>query len=311
MNLQKQISLQQPGKPKINVKLEKELGKGGYGTVYLIQIKGKKYALKIVDKSKFSSPDSIQREVKIIQKLLQVYPKCKGTPNLLCYKDIYEDKDNLYFVSDLMDGELFDYIESNEYINLNICDKVNMMWKIMTKVLFGLETLHRAGIIHRDIKGENILFQKSTAKSPIQFKISDFGLSCFKEECGWGNGTLTYLPPQSIFGRQKQTQRDDFYALGVILFIMISGYDFTSFQVSEVYQEFDDHKFDYSAVLDIYETNYKKAVKILDNFEMKSLKNCSALAKKKVKKMIDLTKYLVQPNPREQITIEKIKEILQ
>lgn len=304
------IIFEKPNQPKLHIKVEKELGKGAYGTVYQIDLKGKKLALKVVDKSKFSKPESIQREMKIIQKLLQVYPKCKGSPNLLCYKDIYEDQKNLYFVSDLMEGELFDYLQSDDYDKLNICDKVNMMWKIITKILYGLETLHQAGIVHRDIKMENILFRKPK-KGPIQFKISDFGLSCLIEECTWGNGTLVYLPPQSIFGRQKQTVRDDFYALGVILFVMITGYEFTSFPVSEVYAEFDDRKYNYKTVLQIYQNNYEKSVNVLDQFEMDALKDCSPMVKNKIKKMIQLTKYLVQPDPKETISLDKIKKILE
>jgi serine/threonine protein kinase len=269
-------------------------------------------ALKVVDKNKFKDSDKLLDEVKIIQKLTQVYPKCKGANQLLCYRDIYEDNQYLYFVSDLMDGELADYLYSEDYTNLDLCDKINMKWKILMKILSGIESLHRVGIVHRDIKLENILFQKKPNR-PLEFKISDFGLSCFKEQCGWGAGSLEFMPYQSIFLKEKQSFRDDFYALGVILFILITGRGFLEHvNYKELEKDFDEDRIDVTKVENQYRDNYKQQMDFMNLFPMDALKECTPTTKKKLTKMFELTKFLTQPNPpKDTITIENIKKILE
>jgi serine/threonine protein kinase len=308
MDLRRKVTILDQNKNPISFTLEKELGSGAFGIVFLIHIKGKKYALKIVNKKRFKNPDAIKREVNIIQKMIQSYPQCKKENHLLCYKYIYEDERNIYFISDLMDGELFDYIQSKSFLRLDNCEKVNVIWKITTEIIKGLESLHRIGIVHRDIKMENILFKKS--KEGIQFAIADFGLGCMIDECSWGSGTYPYLPPQSIFDKKSQTFRDDYYGLGVVLFMMLTDLEFTSFSIKQLKKDFKQGTINYNDIIDIYQDNYQKITNILDQLKATPIPSCSLVVQKKKDRLIELSKYLVNPNPKYTITMQNIKKII-
>jgi serine/threonine protein kinase len=308
MDLRRKVTILDQNKNPISFTLEKELGSGAFGIVFLIHIKGKKYALKIVNKKRFKNPDAIKREVNIIQKIIQSYPQCKKENHLLCYKYIYEDERNIYFISDLMDGELFDYIQSKSFLRLDNCEKVNVIWKITTEIIKGLESLHRIGIVHRDIKMENILFKKS--KEGIQFAIADFGLGCMIDECSWGSGTYPYLPPQSIFDKKSQTFRDDYYGLGVVLFMMLTDLEFTSFSIKQLKKDFKQGTINYNDIIDIYQDNYQKITNILDQLKATPIPSCSLVVQKKKDRLIELSKYLVNPNPKYTITMQNIKKII-
>lgn len=77
-----------------------------------------------------------------------------------------------------------------------------------------------AQVAHRDLKPENLLLN-----SDFQLKIADFGLSCSREaSCRTPVGTRRYAAPEIINGSRYQAQEGDIFAMGVILFVMITGH---------------------------------------------------------------------------------------
>lgn len=100
---------------------------------------------------------------------------------------------------------------------------------MMKDVFLGLEYLHRQGIVHRDIKPDNILCANTT--KPLNVKIADFGLSNFlqMEEEGDTDGTLAsgvgtpyYVAPEMI-AKKKYGPPVDLWSCGVLLYILLSG----------------------------------------------------------------------------------------
>jgi hypothetical protein len=155
---------------------------------------------------------------------------------------------------------------------------------------------------------ENILFKKS--KEGIQFAIADFGLGCMIDECSWGSGTYPYLPPQSIFDKKSQTFRDDYYGLGVVLFMMLTDLEFTSFSIKQLKKDFKQGTINYNDIIDIYQDNYQKITNILDQLKATPIPSCSLVVQKKKDRLIELSKYLVNPNPKYTITMQNIKKII-
>ncbi|KRX04535.1 Protein kinase-like domain [Pseudocohnilembus persalinus] len=104
--------------------------------------------------------------------------------------------------------------------------------QFMTQILIGLRELHKNGIIHRDIKIQNLLVQNQI------IKIADFGLSIITEDhartfCGTG----PYMSPE-VLNKQKYTVKCDVYSLGVLFYFLLTGkYPFWEKNKSKQIQE--------------------------------------------------------------------------
>ena len=94
----------------------------------------------------------------------------------------------------------------------------------MVQILGGLDYMHKQGVIHRDIKPDNILIELKSDSS-IAIKISDFGIGCLlvdniaiKQKCG----TPGFACPEAFHGKNFSIT-SDVYSAGLILFNMLSG----------------------------------------------------------------------------------------
>jgi serine/threonine-protein kinase PpkA len=88
-----------------------------------------------------------------------------------------------------------------------------------------LDTAHARGITHRDVKPDNLLFDKYD-----NVFLSDFGLARLRETIGFANisdgsvmGTPAYMSPEQIQGDHEIDGRSDIYSMGVVLFQMLGG----------------------------------------------------------------------------------------
>lgn len=119
---------------------------------------------------------------------------------------------------------LYDYVDLYGAIKEYECSKIT------TILLQSLYYLHQLGIVHRDIKADNVMLQLEE-NSPIikSVFIIDFGLACYiqdlqsiekqKELCG----TINYIAPEIIFNNETYDQRCDLYSLGIVMYYMLVG----------------------------------------------------------------------------------------
>ena len=195
----------------------KVIGAGNFGKIMLAENKfhGQQVAIKFISKESVRDQmHEIIREVQILQSL--------DHPNIVKYHETYEDEKYIYLIMEYCDGgELFEAImnKANELVQFTEEEAKGMM----RKLLHAISHCHSNGIAHRDIKPENILFSKKGVSGEI--KLIDFGLATTSNK---GNdlktivGTPYYLAPEVLRGHY--TFSCDVWSLGVLLYILLSGY---------------------------------------------------------------------------------------
>ncbi|XP_045800483.1 calcium and calcium/calmodulin-dependent serine/threonine-protein kinase DMI-3 [Trifolium pratense] len=140
-------------------------------------------------------------------------------PNVIDLYDVYEDINGVHLVLELCSGgELFDRIVAQDkYSETEAATVVH-------QIASGLEAIHKANIVHRDLKPENCLFLDVRKDSSL--KIMDFGLSSveeFTDPVVGLFGSIDYVSPEAL-SQGKITTKSDMWSLGVILYILLSGY---------------------------------------------------------------------------------------
>src|SRR5690349_3576310 len=197
-------------------RIERELGQGGMATVYLAyELKhDRKVAIKVLrpDLAAVIGAERFLREIKTIANLQH--------PHILGLIDSGEVNGTAYYVMPFVEGEsLRDRLVREK--QLPIPDAL----RIATEVAGALDYAHRHGVIHRDIKPENILLHDGSAL------VADFGIALAASkaggsrmtETGMSLGTPTYMSPEQAMGEREITARSDVYALGCVLYEMLTG----------------------------------------------------------------------------------------
>ena len=119
----------------------------------------------------------------------------------------FQDQENIYLVSDLMNGGDLRY-----HIGKRIKFGQDQTRFIIACLVVALEYIHSKCIIHRDIKPENLVFDKNGV-----IKVTDFGIAKTfqRENSHETSGTPSYMAPEVIF-KQNHSYESDYYAVGVI-----------------------------------------------------------------------------------------------
>jgi tRNA A-37 threonylcarbamoyl transferase component Bud32 len=198
-------------------RIERELGQGGMATVYLAQDlrHDRKVAIKVLrpELSAVIGAERFLREIKTIATLQH--------PHILGLIDSGEVNGTAYYVMPFVEGEsLRDRLQREK--QLPIADAV----RLATEVAAALDYAHRHGVIHRDIKPENILLHDGSAL------VADFGIALAVSHAGGGSrmtetgmslGTPHYMSPEQAMGEREITARSDIYALGCVLYEMLTA----------------------------------------------------------------------------------------
>ena len=195
---------------KCDITEKKEIiGKGAFGTVYLIENNNKKYALKKIPLIIIEKEDLInyEKEAKILSKLDNEY--------IVKYYDSFKDKDYLNIIMQYggktnLKKFIMEYRDKNQLIEEKIIND------IIFQIYIGIKEIHKSNIIHRDLKPENIFIDDKN-----KILIGDFGISKIleanKKYASTRSGTFEYMAPEIIKG-EKYDKKVDIYALGCIIY---------------------------------------------------------------------------------------------
>ena len=196
--------------------VEREIGRGATATVYLARdrVQDRVVAIKVLrpDLSESVVSEIFLREIRLTAGLKH--------PRIVAALDAGDDDGRLYFVLPYMDGgTLRQRVERDK--QLSIADALT----IAANVADALDYAHSRGIIHRDVKPENILFANDEAS------LADFGVARALEKLlgekstssGIVRGTPAYMSPEQASGGRDYDGRSDIFSLGCVLYEMLAG----------------------------------------------------------------------------------------
>jgi len=196
-------------------RIEGELGEGGMAVVFLAEdLKHHRpVAIKVLrpELSQAFATERFQREVEVVAGL--------NHPNILGLHDSGDADGLLFFVMPYVEGDsLRARLDREPHLPLKEAIRITR------EIGEALQYAHEHGLVHRDVKPENILFQAGHAQ------VADFGIAQVASESperltrtGVSVGTITYMSPEQLSNEGVVDRRSDVYALGCLLLEMLSG----------------------------------------------------------------------------------------
>lgn|GEM_PF-1661870 len=205
--------------------LKQVIGKGGMGSVYRAHqhSMGRDVAVKIMHAAQRDDPELVQRflnEAKAVSKL--------DHPNIITVFDfgrIAEQDELLYMVMELLEGrELADVLKDEGPLS------PRRVVHILTQVCDGIHHAHDKGLLHRDLKPDNVILIDHSKRARDVAKVLDFGIAQPRyieggerlTRTGVMCGTPAYMSPEHILGDQLDP-RSDVYSLAVMAFELLTG----------------------------------------------------------------------------------------
>ena len=210
-----------------NYQIKSKLGEGGMGSVYMAEhpLIGKRVALKILHAEFSSKEDVVKRffqEAKAVNDIQH--------PNIVDIVDYGvisspQGQSTVYFIMEFLDGpSLADLIRNEAPLAPERALSIGL------QIADALGACHKAGVVHRDLKPDNILLIPRGRERDF-VKVLDFGIAkltgdqkvSVRTRTGLLMGTPAYMSPEQCEGSATVDHRTDVYALGILLYEMLSG----------------------------------------------------------------------------------------
>ena len=201
-----------------------KIGTGGMGAVYLAEhpLIGKKVALKVIHRELATNKEVVQRffqEAKAVTRI--------GSEHIVEIHDFGQTPEGDHFyIMEYLEGQTLASVLANERV-LDIMRALH----IGAQIGAALASAHAAGVIHRDLKPDNVMLTTRLG-DPNFVVLLDFGLakmfvgggqSAVKTAAGVLLGTPQYMSPEACESKGNLDHRTDIYALGILLFQMMTG----------------------------------------------------------------------------------------
>jgi serine/threonine-protein kinase len=198
--------------------VERELGKGAMGSVYLG--KDPKISRTVAIKTMALSQEFEEDELQDVKDRFFREAETAGRlthPSIVTIYDAGEEHDLAYIAMEFLKGtDLTKYIKKDNLL------PVEKVLDLVKRSAEGLNYAHGNNVVHRDIKPANIMWDPETDS----LKITDFGIARItdssKTKTGMVLGTPSYMSPEQLAGK-KVTGQSDLFSLGVMLYQMVTG----------------------------------------------------------------------------------------
>ncbi|WP_303974297.1 Stk1 family PASTA domain-containing Ser/Thr kinase [Streptococcus merionis] len=197
-------------------KVIEQIGRGGMADVYLARdliLDGEEVAVKVLRTNYQTDQVAIQRFQREARAMADL-----DHPNIVRISDIGEEDGQQYLAMEYVDA-----LDLKKYIQDKAPFSNEEAVRVMAQILLAMRLAHRQGIVHRDIKPQNVLLTKEGTA-----KVTDFGIAVAFAETSLTQtnsmlGSVHYLSPEQARG-SKATVQSDIYAMGIVLYEMLTGH---------------------------------------------------------------------------------------
>ena len=265
------------------------IGQGAFGKVNLglNVLTGRVVAIKSFNKSNLNSNSENMKKIKYETNLM----KKLNHPNITKILELFEDKEYILIIMEYINGgNLFSFLKKHRKVS----EKTAKL--LYRQIILGIKYMHQQGIVHRDIKLENILIDLNN-----NIKICDFGIGRVLsspaqplfDQCG----TPMYIAPEILLCSKEKGYKGfpvDIWSSGIVLYILLSGTLPFSFKNSSSSLSESNE----SNLSEDNNNNTELQYSII-NKEPKEIENISKEAE-------DLLKKILKKNPEKRITCEEI-----
>jgi serine/threonine protein kinase len=213
----------QPGTMVGEYRIESQLGAGGFGTVYqaLHPVIGKAAAIKVLSRQWSSNPQMVSRFIAEARATNQI--RHKNIIDIFAFGALPDGRQ--YYVMELLQGQPFD-----QFLDGRGRLAPETAVPILRGIARALDAAHAQGIVHRDMKPENV-YLVIDDDGIVQPKLLDFGIakllgessSSHKTRTGTPLGTPIYMSPEQCHGRPVDA-RTDIYSLGIMTHEVLTGH---------------------------------------------------------------------------------------
>ncbi|MBN2303955.1 MAG: serine/threonine protein kinase [Anaerolineae bacterium] len=196
-------------------RLVAQQGSGGMAVIYKATdlALGRTVAVKILRPSLTSDPEFLKRFRQEARNVANL-----SHPNIVTVHDVGQDGGTHYIVMEFIDGE-----DLKRLIRASAPFTIDRALSIATKICAGVGYAHRAGLVHADVKPQNVLVTESD-----KVKVTDFGIAQAlsatqpreRQKVVWGSPH--YFSPEQAQG-EPPTPASDVYAIGIVLFELLTG----------------------------------------------------------------------------------------
>ncbi|XP_077198653.1 hormonally up-regulated neu tumor-associated kinase isoform X1 [Paroedura picta] len=219
-----------------NYLIGRKLGEGSFAKVRegMHVVTGEKVAVKVIDKKRAKKDTYVTKNLRREGQIQQMIRH----PNIAQLLDILETENSYYLVMELCTGgNLMHKIYEKKRLEEHEARKY--IWQLILAV----EHLHRAGVVHRDLKIENLLLDEDN-----NIKLIDFGLSNCASILGYSDpfstqcGSPAYAAPE-LLARKKYGPKIDVWSIGVNMYAMLTGtlpFTVEPFSLRALYQKMID-----------------------------------------------------------------------
>jgi serine/threonine-protein kinase len=195
--------------------LDRELGRGGMGIVYLARdvALDRPVAIKLLPPALALQPDLAARFVREARTAARL-----SHPNIVTVHAVEQHRDLAFFVMAYVDGETLGH-----RVRRAGPLRASEATRVIQEVAWALAYAHANGVVHRDVKPDNILIERGSGRA----MVTDFGIARLTDAAGATGpgemlGTVQYMSPEQALGDPADA-RSDLYALGVTAYFALTG----------------------------------------------------------------------------------------